>query len=83
MNNSRTGLMLFSGTGNLKLSEKISKDLRISLGKANVGQFSDGEISVQIEDNVRGMDVFLIQPTCSPANNNLMELLNLILKNKK
>ena len=78
MNNSRTGLMLFSGTGNLKLSEKISKDLRISLGKANVGQFSDGEISVQIEDNVRGMDVFLIQPTCSPANNNLMELIIMV-----
>jgi len=70
--------MLFSGNGNLDLAQKISKELRTTLGKAKVGQFSDGEITVQIEENVRGMDVFLIQPTCSPANDNLMELIIMV-----
>jgi len=78
MQQSRSGLMLFSGNGNLDLAQKISKELRTTLGKAKVGQFSDGEITVQIEENVRGMDVFLIQPTCSPANDNLMELIIMV-----
>ena len=78
MQQSRSGLMLFSGNGNIDLAQKISKELRTTLGKAKVGQFSDGEITVQIEENVRGMDVFLIQPTCSPANDNLMELIIMV-----
>jgi len=78
MQQSRSGLMLFSGNGNIDLAQKISKELRAILGKAKVGQFSDGEITVQIEENVRGMDVFLIQPTCSPANDNLMELIIMV-----
>ena len=78
MQQSRSGLMLFSGNGNIDLAQKISKELRTILGKAKVGQFSDGEITVQIEENVRGMDVFLIQPTCSPANDNLMELIIMV-----
>ena len=78
MQQSRSGLMLFSGNGNMDLAQKISKELRTTLGKAKVGQFSDGEITVQIEENVRGMDVFLIQPTCSPANDNLMELIIMV-----
>lgn len=67
-------LMIFSGNANLPLAEKISKDLQIPLGKATVNRFSDGEILVEILENVRGRDVFIIQPTCSPPNDNLMEL---------
>ena len=78
MNSRRPGLILFSGNGNLPLSEAISKKLNIKLGKSKVERFSDGEISVKIEENVRGMDVFLIQPTCPPAHENLMELVILV-----
>jgi len=68
-------LMIFSGNANLPLAEKISHHLQIPLGKANVGRFSDGEIMVEILENVRGRDVFIIQPTCAPTNDNLMELI--------
>lgn len=78
MNSRRPGLILFSGNGNLPLSEAISKKLNIKLGKSKVERFSDGEISVKIEENVRGMDVFLVQPTCPPAHENLMELVILV-----
>ena len=74
MKKSRNGLVLFSGNGNLALSKAISKELRVPLGEAIVSRFSDGEINVDIKENVRGLDVFLIQPTCAPANENLMEL---------
>ncbi len=74
MKTSRNGLVLFSGNGNLALSKAISKELRVPLGEAIVSRFSDGEISVDIKENVRGLDVFLIQPTCAPANENLVEL---------
>lgn len=71
-------MMLFSGNANRALSEGIAKKLNMRLGVANVGRFSDREITVEIEENVRGKDVFVIQPTCSPANEYLMELLVMI-----
>jgi len=73
-----TSMMVFSGNANLALSEGIVKKLNMRLGMATVGRFSDGEIAVEIRENVRGKDVFVIQPTCSPTNENLMELLVMI-----
>lgn len=67
--------MIFSGNANLPLAEKVASFLGIALGKAVVGRFSDGETMVEILENVRGRDVFIIQPTCSPSNDNLMELI--------
>lgn len=67
-------LMIFSGNANLELSKKISHHLNIPLGKATVGRFSDGEIMVEILENVRGRDVFIVQPTSAPTNDHLMEL---------
>ena len=66
---------IFSGTANLEFSKKISKYLSLPLSEATIKRFSDGEINVQIRESVRGKDVFVIQPTCAPANVNLMELL--------
>lgn len=66
---------LFAGRANLALAEEICDYLKIPLGKAVVKTFSDGEIMVEIGENVRGKDVFVIQPTCTPVNHNLMELL--------
>jgi ribose-phosphate pyrophosphokinase len=73
-----TAMMVFSGNANLDLSEGIVKKLNMRLGMAAVGRFSDGEVAVEIEENVRGKDVFVIQSTCSPTNENLMELLVMI-----
>jgi len=73
-----TSMMVFSGNANLALSDGIVKKLNMRLGMAAVGRFSDGEIAVEIEENVRCKDVFIIQPTCSPTNENLMELLVMI-----
>lgn len=67
--------MIFSGTANPELSNEIVKYLDVPLCKATINRFSDGEINVQIAESVRGKDVFIIQPTCAPANDNLMELL--------
>tara|TARA_B100000941_G_C28413934_1_gene505059 strand:- start:9 stop:962 length:954 start_codon:yes stop_codon:yes gene_type:complete len=67
--------MIFSGNANKPLAKLVSKNLGVILGKATVKTFSDGEISVEIEENVRGQDVYIIQPLCDPVNNNLMELL--------
>jgi ribose-phosphate pyrophosphokinase len=78
MNSQRNGLVLFSGNGNRDLSEAISKELGVRLGDAKVDTFSDGEISIGIEENVRGKDVFLIQPTCAPAGDNLLELVIMV-----
>ncbi|MCF7998418.1 MAG: ribose-phosphate diphosphokinase [Methylovulum sp.] len=75
---SDASLMVFSGNANLALAEGIVKKLNMRLGMAAVGRFSDGEIAVEIEENVRGKDVFVIQSTCSPTNENLMELLVVI-----
>lgn len=71
-------LKIISGNSNRPLAEGIAKYLRINLVDADVRQFSDGEIFVQINDNVRGSDVFVIQSTCPPTNDNLMELLIII-----
>lgn len=71
-------MMIFSGNANKALSEGIVRKLNMRLGMATVGRFSDGEIVVELEENVRGRDVFVIQPTCSPANEHLMELLVMI-----
>jgi ribose-phosphate pyrophosphokinase len=68
-------LRIFSGNASRELSERICQFLGIEVGKAKVGTFSDGEIQVEIEESVRGMDTFLIQSTCPPVNENLMELL--------
>ena len=67
-------MMVFSGNANPRLAEKVVRHLNIPLGKALVGQFSDGEVQIEILENVRGKDVFIIQPTCRPTNDNLMEL---------
>ena len=78
INSSRSGLVLFSGNGNPALSDEIAKQLGVKLGQANVTTFSDGEISISIEENVRGKDVFLIQPTCAPTGDNLLELIIMV-----
>ena len=67
-------LMLFSGNATPELSKKVSDYLSVPLGTASVGRFSDGEIAVEIVENVRGQDVFVLQSTCAPTNDNLMEL---------
>ncbi|WP_028840632.1 ribose-phosphate pyrophosphokinase [Thermodesulfobacterium hveragerdense] len=72
------GICVLSGNANPELAEKICSFLNIPLGKAVVKRFSDGEIFVEIKDNIRGADVFIIQPTCPPVNENLMELLIMI-----
>ncbi len=75
----RDGKMLvFTGNANPKLAQDIVDHLHMRLGAATVGYFSDGEVMVEIMENVRGRDVFVVQPTCAPTNDNLMELLVLI-----
>ncbi len=71
-------MRIFSGNSNLPLAQDICKNLGVPLGKANVTTFSDGETQVEINENVRGMDVFIIQSTCSPVNVMCMELLIMI-----
>ncbi len=71
-------MMVFTGNANPALAEKVAHHLGMPLGKAHVGRFSDGETLVEIMDNVRGHDVFIIQPTCAPSNDNLMELVVMI-----
>ena len=68
-------LMVFAGNASVGLAENVVKHLGISLGRASVGKFSDGEIAVELLENVRGRDVFILQSTCAPTNDNLMELL--------
>lgn len=72
------GLAIFSGNSNLILAEKICSYLNMPMGEAKVKRFSDGEVQIEINDNVRMMDVFVIQSTCSPVNDNLVELLLMI-----
>lgn len=69
------GYKIFSGTANMEFAKKISQYLSLPLSDLAIKRFSDGEISVQVGESVRGKDVFFIQPTCAPANENLMELL--------
>ena len=71
-------LMVFSGSASHKLAEGVVRHLNIHLGRASVGMFSDGETMVELLENVRGKDVFVLQSTCSPANDNLMELMAMV-----
>lgn len=71
-------IMIFSGNANLALSNAIVKYLDLPLGNASVTEFSDGEIAVEINENVRGKDVFIIQPTSKPSNHHIMELLVMV-----
>jgi ribose-phosphate pyrophosphokinase len=71
-------MMVFSGNANLPLAQGIARKLNIRLGRASVGRFSDGEVAVEIEENVRGVQVFVVQPTNAPTNENLMELLVMV-----
>ncbi len=73
-----TSMMVFSGNANLPLAQGIARKLNIRLGRASVGRFSDGEVAVEIEENVRGVQVFVVQPTNAPTNENLMELLVMV-----
>ena len=73
-----SAMMVFTGTANPGLAEEVVERLRLPLGKAVVDRFSDGEVMVEIIDSVRGKDVFVVQPTCRPGNDNLLELLMLI-----
>jgi ribose-phosphate pyrophosphokinase len=70
--------VLFTGNANPVLAQEIATHLGVELGKASVGRFSDGEVTVEIRQNVRARDVFVVQPTCSPTNENLMELLIMV-----
>ena len=71
-------MMVFAGNANPELANAIVRRLNIPLGRASVGKFSDGEIAIEILENVRGKDVFIVQPTCAPSNDNLMELLVMV-----
>ena len=68
-------LTVFSGNANPKLADDIVGHLLLPLGRAKVGRFSDGEVQVKIEESLRGMDAFVVQPTSSPVNDHIMELL--------
>ena len=72
---SNSNLDIFTGSANPELASEVSKILGIDISQADIGQFSDGEIKVQIEDNVRGHDTFIIQSTCAPTNKNVMEIM--------
>jgi len=71
-------LMVFAGNANPSLAQEVVKHLNISLGRAVVGKFSDGEVMVEVMENVRGKDVFVLQSTCQPTNDNLMELMVMV-----
>ena len=68
-------LMVFTGNANPALADAIAKNIGVPLGRASISKFSDGEVSVELNENVRGKDVFVIQPTCAPTNDSIMELL--------
>jgi hypothetical protein len=72
------GLKVFSGNGNMALALEIARHLGINLGKSTVGRFADGEVNVVIHENVRGKDVYVVQPTGPPVNDNIMELLLMV-----
>ncbi|WP_440271287.1 ribose-phosphate diphosphokinase, partial [Duodenibacillus massiliensis] len=71
-------LKVFSGNANPKLAHAVTQYLNIPLGRATVNRFSDGEVMVEINENVRGSDVFVLQSTCAPTNDNLMELMIMV-----
>ena len=70
-----SNISVFAGNANPVLAQDITRHLKVPLGRAHVGRFSDGEVNAELMENVRGRDVFIVQPTCPPANDNLMELL--------
>jgi len=70
-----TNLMVFTGNANRDLAADIARNIGVPLGRASISKFSDGEVSVELNENVRGQDVFVIQPTCAPTNDSIMELL--------
>jgi ribose-phosphate pyrophosphokinase len=70
--------VLFTGNANPALAQEIASHLSVTLGRANVGRFTDGEVTVEIEQNIRARDIFIVQPTCPPANESLMELLIMV-----
>lgn len=72
------GLKIFTGTAHADLAREVTESMGIQLGQGTVSTFSDGEIQVRINENVRGSDVFVIQPTCIPVNSNIMELLLIV-----
>ena len=71
-------LKLFTGNANRALAARVAAYLDLEVGKAEVGTFSDGEVAVEIQENVRGLDCFVLQSTCAPANTHLMELLIMV-----
>lgn len=71
-------LMVFTGNANPRLAADVAKHLNVDLGRANVGRFSDGEVSVELQEHVRGRDIFVMQSTCAPCNDNLMEMLVMV-----
>jgi ribose-phosphate pyrophosphokinase len=71
-------MRIFTGNANPKLAQAVCKHLNISLGRAVVGRFSDGEVMVELLENVRGRDVFILQSTCAPTNDSLMEVMIMI-----
>ena len=78
MLNLSKNIKVFTGNSHPELAQEIAKIIGVPLGASKVGTFSDGEISVDMNETVRGCDVFIVQSTCSPVNNNLMELLIMI-----
>ena len=71
-------IKIFTGNAYPKAAEEIAKSLGLTVGKCTVGHFADGEVSVSLEESVRGSDVFIVQSTCNPVNDNLMELIIMI-----
>src|SRR6476619_586157 len=71
-------LKVFAGSANRELAQRICARIGVPLGKANLSSFPDGETYVKIEENIRGRDVFIVQPTCPPTNEHLMELLIMV-----
>jgi ribose-phosphate pyrophosphokinase len=71
-------MRVFTGNANPKLAEAVVKHMNISLGRCIVGRFSDGEVMVELLENVRGRDIFILQSTCAPTNDNLMEILVMV-----
>ena len=78
MQSNNSEFVVFTGNANRGMAEEIAKHLGAPLGQADVGRFSDGEVTVEIKQNVRTRDVFVVQPTCAPTNDNLMELLVMV-----
>jgi ribose-phosphate pyrophosphokinase len=77
-NSAMDRLMVFTGNANPRMAQDVTRHLNLALGRAIVGKFSDGEVMVEVMENVRGKDVFVLQSTCAPTNDNLMELLVMV-----